>query len=183
MSAFPSHTHTIERVVKKSNYCSITKRVEITRSIYTIANSSSIQVSKNIARSLENEEKNKDFNGIVRNKNKSKAIINYVLKPSLGHQSFNDGGRETYTRNRAHISEMMTLLKEQFKTVWQQEEITTYHQHARDALPDTVASRQLPTVTDTPLIEKRVPYSAMAKKNGQEIAIRNIIRKRCGVDR
>ena len=78
-----------------------------------------------------------------------------------------------YNRNRIHTSEMMTLLKEQLKTVQQQEEITRYRQHARDALPDTVANRQLSTVTDNPLIAKRVPYSEMTKKNGWETAIRN----------
>ena len=78
-----------------------------------------------------------------------------------------------YTRNLTHTSEMITLLKEQFKTVRQQEEITTFNQHSRDALPDTVTNRQLPTVTDTPLISKRVPYSAMTKKSGRETEIRN----------
>ena len=78
-----------------------------------------------------------------------------------------------YTRNRTHTSEMMTLLKKQFKTVQQQEEITRYHQHARDALPDTLANRQLPIVTDNPLTVKRVPYSAMKNKNGWETAILN----------
>ena len=58
-SSFPTNNHNIERTVKKTNHCSLTKRGKSTRPIYTITNSCVIQESNVISRRLESKKKKK----------------------------------------------------------------------------------------------------------------------------
>ena len=68
---------------------------------------------------------------------------------------------------------MINLKKEQFKAIWLRNEIATYHSNPEKELANVFTLLEIPTVTNTPLIAKRIPYSKMTRKNGLEGAIRN----------
>ena len=160
LASFPTNMPTIKRAVKKSNHCSVVTRDETTWSMYAVANNAIVQQA------------NMDAGKKKRNKEKGKLIVRRVLEQHKKHTQRQNKDKNYMTKQNK-LKDKLTCKTNQFKVVRTSKEINAFLQNINNGLPENIATTALPTVTPTSLIAKRVPFSAMTKKDGWENAIQD----------
>ena len=177
-SALPSNSQFTEQGVKESNYCTLGRREEKTRSIQALARGTTVSEA-NLSAKIELQKSRESRAGYdstneqavqIQGKEKTRSVIREALRQEdeLAALSIKIGP-ETYKRKRDEIARSLTQDACQFKKIRVDKKVDNYIQNVdRPHLP-SVAERR-PGYHVTPLVGRRIQIRKMPMdRNFQQV--------------